>query len=84
MCSACGHVMDRSANFTGNDAPNEGDLCLCIACAAFYVRETNAWRQMTPQEFGALHPDNCAEMLRLRATILRSVYKVSRAPRSWS
>ena len=45
MCLTCGYAMDRAAPMGGRRAvPEEGDLSICINCAAPYTREGNAWR----------------------------------------
>lgn len=57
MCLTCGYAMDRAAPMGGRRAvPEEGDLSICINCAAPYTREGNAWRAMTKQEVIDLPP----------------------------
>ena len=51
MCTTCGYAMDRASPVGGGRAtPTEGDVSLCVNCAAPYVREGTAWRAMTRQE----------------------------------
>lgn len=50
MCSSCGYVMDAATAVKGNAAPKDGDVSLCLRCAAIYERRSGAWAPATHDE----------------------------------
>jgi hypothetical protein len=49
-CASCGYVMDAASDSTGNALPAEGDLSVCLQCAAPYLLESHKWRPLTDDE----------------------------------
>lgn len=47
MCTTCGYVMDAATGVERNTVPKDGDVTLCLKCAAVYERRAGAWAPAT-------------------------------------
>lgn len=71
MCSSCGYVMDAATNVTGGDeAPKEGDVTLCLECAAVYERRAGAWAPATAAKVVTWPTDVRQQIVLLTAQIM--------------
>lgn len=75
LCSRCGYLMDCTDTADGSpQAPEQGDVSLCMNCGAPYTLKGDAWRLMTSAELADLTPQErreltMAEMARTRANL---------------
>lgn len=54
MCTTCGYVMDAATGVERNiRCRRDGDVTLCLKCAAVYERRAGAWAPATAAEVEA-------------------------------
>jgi protein-arginine kinase activator protein McsA len=73
-CLNCGHKIDAADSLTTADAPSEGDVMVCIKCAALMIYgNAGAFRLPTPEERAEVLADrdtiNTLEMVRHAAYV---------------
>lgn len=71
-CPSCGHKLDAATATSANmQAPEPGDLSLCIECAAFLRYTRLMTLEILPEEDLLEMPtDECLDLYAIRARIL--------------
>jgi hypothetical protein len=72
-CLNCGHKFNAAGGINAEDAPEPGNICLCIACGAVMLyAEDLTVRGMTREEMDDLSND--AETMNFLARQVRSIH----------
>lgn len=69
-CPTCGHKLDAFTNTQNDEAPEEGDVTICIECTSYLgINKDLTLKLLTADEFAELPSDAISELTRLRTII---------------
>ena len=71
FCPVCFHAIDAASSFSHEQAPEPGDLTVCLYCSAVLeIDKRMRQRRASPEALAALDPQVAAEIRRFQAAVL--------------
>jgi hypothetical protein len=70
LCGSCGHLCDAASSLVDDSlVPKDGDMSVCIGCAAPHQRRAGVWTPMQMEDLAQLTRGERKELNRTRRAV---------------